>query len=120
MDSDMTNIARPLRRGLTPAEKILWPMLRGRRFAGWKFRRQEPLDRYVADFFCARCRLIVELDGETHLGDEAADQKRQKYLESQGFRLLRFWNTQVFEEREAVLEAIYQACVEQEAKFQMR
>jgi very-short-patch-repair endonuclease len=112
MDSDMTPIARKLRRDLTPAEKVLWPKLRGRRFAGLKFRRQQPIGRYVVDFFCPVATLVVELDGETHLGREVPDKSRQTFLEQLGYVVLRFWNNEVFDDSEAVLEAIYRVCVE--------
>jgi very-short-patch-repair endonuclease len=89
--------ARELRREMTPAERIVWKQLRDRRFAGFKFRRQQPIGPYIVDFFCASRRLVVELDGETHLGKEVNDQIRQGYLERQGLRVLRFWNTEVYE-----------------------
>ena len=102
--------ARQLRRDLSPAEKLLWREVRGRRFAGYRFRRQHPFEPYVLDFYCAACRLVIELDGESHLGNEEADRRRQKYLEDAGLKVLRFWNTEVFDEFDSVLEAIYQEC----------
>jgi very-short-patch-repair endonuclease len=59
---------------------------------------------------CHECKLIVELDGETHLGQANRDEKRSKYLQAQGWLVLRYWNNQVYDELETVLEAIYQAC----------
>jgi very-short-patch-repair endonuclease len=103
-------IARRLRRELTPAEKILWGQLRNRRFAGFKFRRQQPIDRYVADFFCAAARLVVELDGESHVGKDVHDATRQAYLETQGLRVVRFWNTLVYDDLDTVLEVIWELC----------
>ena len=105
-DSNRTQRARQL----TPAESILWKEVRGRRFAGFKFRRQHPIGPFFADLACHECKLIVELDGETHLGAATRDEERTKYLQSHGWLVLRFWNTQVYEEREAVREAIYRAC----------
>jgi adenine-specific DNA-methyltransferase len=102
--------ARELRRAMTPAESTLWKHVRGRRFAGFKFRRQCPLGPYFADLACHECRLIIEVDGETHLGNEWADERRTRWLNEHGWLVLRFWNTEVFDETEAVLEAIYQAC----------
>jgi very-short-patch-repair endonuclease len=96
---------------MTPAEAILWRELRGRRFAGIKFRRQHPTGPFLADFACYECKLIVEVDGETHLGNEEADGRRTAYLQEQGRLVIRFWNTEVFDEREAVLKAVCQACV---------
>jgi very-short-patch-repair endonuclease len=82
--------ARRLRREMTPAEKVLWKHLRNRRFAGFKFRRQQPVDYYVVDFFAPAVWLVVELDGESHVGKDVHDAKRQAYLESQGLRVVRF------------------------------
>jgi very-short-patch-repair endonuclease len=102
--------ARELRRNATPAEVILWRELRDRRFAGFKFRRQWPVGPYVVDFYCRAGRLIVELDGESHVGKEAADQFRQAALEGCGYKVLRFWNPDVYDDLDCVLEAIYQEC----------
>lgn len=78
--------------------------------AGYKFRRQQPIGPFIADFFCASARLVVELDGETHIGQEEKDAARQVYLESLGYRVLRFWNPDVYDELEAVMNAIWNAC----------
>ena len=98
--------ARRLRREMTPAEAILWRNLRNRRFGGVKFRRQHPIDWYIADFFCAEARLIPELDGESHLGKEERDSQRQAYIESHNLRIVRFWNSEVYDELEWVLHCI--------------
>jgi very-short-patch-repair endonuclease len=95
---------------MTPAESILWKNLRNRRFADFKFRRQHPIGPFFADMACHQCRLIIEIDGETHLGFEVKDEKRTEFLTRKGWLVLRFWNNQVYDELEAVLEAIYQAC----------
>jgi adenine-specific DNA-methyltransferase len=95
---------------MTPAEIVLWKHLRGRRFDGLNFRRQHPIGPFFADLACHEYRLIIELDGETHLGEEAKDEKRTRYLNEQGWLVLRFWNTQVYDETEAVLESIYRSC----------
>jgi very-short-patch-repair endonuclease len=99
-----------LSREQTPAEGILWRELRGRRFVGFKFRRQHPIGPFFADVACHKCKLVVEVDGETHLGRESRDEERTKYLQAQGWLVLRFWNTQVYDDREGVLEVIYRAC----------
>ena len=104
--------ARQLRRDMTPAEGVLWEHLRGRRFAGFKFRRQQPIGPFYVDVVCRECRLIVEVDGETHLGQETKDEKRTEHLNERKWLVLRFWNNQVYDEIEAVLEAIYRACQE--------
>ncbi|MCI0460273.1 MAG: DUF559 domain-containing protein [Gemmataceae bacterium] len=108
--------ARQLRRAMTPAEAIMWKHLRGRRFAGFKFRQQHPVGPFFADIVCHHCRLIVELDGETHLGQQEHDEKRSQYLRERGWLVLRFWNTQVYDETEAVFEAIYRACQDRKTR----
>jgi very-short-patch-repair endonuclease len=111
-DASRQQRARELRRQITPAESILWREVRNRRFAGFKFRRQHPIGPFFADLACHECKLVVELDGETHLGSEVRDEERAKFLQAQGWMVLRFWNTQVYEELEGVLEVVYRACQE--------
>jgi very-short-patch-repair endonuclease len=105
-----TNRARSLRREMTPAESKLWTALRGRRFAGIKFRRQFPVGYYIVDFFCFNLQLALEIDGESHLGKETHDDNRQKEIESTGIKIMRFWNTEVYDDFDAVLEAIWLEC----------
>ena len=105
-----TQRARILRREMTPAERRLWTVLRGRRFDGIKFRRQYPVGCYILDFFCVQLRLALEIDGESHLGKEPKDQLRQSRIESTGIKIMRFWNTEVYDDFEPVLEAIWQEC----------
>jgi very-short-patch-repair endonuclease len=89
-------IARNLRRNQTDEEKALWRSLRGRRFAGFKFRRQYTLGEYILDFYCAIAKLAIELDGFQHgtLGGVQQDEARQKFLTAEGIDTLRFWNHQ--------------------------
>ncbi|WP_223163451.1 DUF559 domain-containing protein [Methylococcus geothermalis] len=101
--------ARELRRNQTPHEQALWQQLRGKRFAGCKFRRQQPLGPYIVDFVCFDKRLIIELDGSQHTDQQDYDAARDGWLRSQGFRVLRFWNNQWRAQPEAVLDAIYEA-----------
>jgi very-short-patch-repair endonuclease len=91
----------------TQAEHRLWQMLRAHRFAGYKFRRQVPIDFYIADFVCLQARLIIEVDGGQHGG--AHDQRRDAFLTSQGFRVLRIWNNDLFINEEGVATAILEA-----------
>ena len=109
-DSRLKAHARQLRKEMTPAERILWHELRGRRFDGLKFRRQQIMGEYILDFYCAQTLLAIEVDGETHLGKETSDEKRSQWIERQGIKVLRFWNTQVYDELEAVLELIFREC----------
>ena len=101
--------ARKFRREPTDAEKRLWSRLRGRRLNGWKFRRQVPMDHYFADFFCQKGKLVVEVDGGQHGRNAAKDDERTKYIESLGFRVIRFWNNDVLKNTNGVLEKIVMA-----------
>jgi len=97
--------ARELRRFQAEAEKRLWSRLRASRFFGWKFKRQQPLGSYIVDFVCLEARLIIEADGGQHNGS-AHDEARDAWLNSRGYRVLRFWNNDVLGNTEGVLEAI--------------
>lgn len=114
MASDRKRIdrARALRQSDVPAEALLWKALRNRALGGFKFRRQHPIGHYFADFACVECQLVIELDGETHLGRHTKDEGRTRFFESQGWRVQRFWNTQVYDELEAVKEAIGALCLQ--------
>jgi very-short-patch-repair endonuclease len=97
--------ARQLRNDATDCERILWRYLRMRQLAGFRFRRQVPIGQYIADFGCIEARLIVEVDGGQHQGS-GHDETRDALLSEKGFKVLRFWNNQVLQETEAVLEGI--------------
>jgi very-short-patch-repair endonuclease len=105
----MNSYARDLRNNATDAEKLLWRHLRGRQLNGFKFRRQHPMGKYVCDFVCLEVGLVIELDGGQHVIDAPYDANRDAYLKAHGYRVLRFWNGQVFSETEAVIETIGQA-----------
>ena len=94
---------------MTDAERLLWYRLRGRQCFGWKFRRQHEIDRYIVDFVCSEARLIVELDGGHHAEQREDDAVRTRKLEALGYRVLRFWNNDVVQNSEGVLEAIMEA-----------
>jgi very-short-patch-repair endonuclease len=98
--------ARELRKNLTEAELTLWRHLRLRQFGGYKFRRQQPIGKYIVDFVCLEKRLIIEVDGGQHSEQVSYDLERSAWLEEQGFRVLRFWDNQVLKETEAVKEVI--------------
>lgn len=97
--------AKSLRKKMTEVEKILWYHLRAQRFERFKFRRQHPLGKYIVDFVCLREKLIIELDGGQH-AENSNDMLRTKKLESLGFKMLRFWNNEITENLESVLEKI--------------
>ena len=100
--------ARHLRRNRTSAERRLWRELRQLKQIGCKFRQQVPIDHFIVDFACLSQRLIVEVDGGTHStdGELARDARRERYLQDQGFRFLRVWNSDVRENMEGVMDTI--------------
>jgi len=102
--------ARALRRNATAAETKLWSVLRGGALDGHKFRRQQRLGPFYADFVCQAARLVVEIDGETHVGNEERDAGRTAFLEREGYRVLRFSNADVMENVEGVAQVICSAC----------
>jgi very-short-patch-repair endonuclease len=102
--------ARAMRHEAAPAEQKLWQCLRNRQLCGYKFRRQQPLPPFVADFFCAEATLVVELDGESHGERQAYDARRTKRLTRDGLRVIRFENDDVFRFLDAVLEEILREC----------
>jgi very-short-patch-repair endonuclease len=101
--------ANKLRANTTPHERILWRALKELPVDGTHFRRQAPIGRYVVDFFCPAKHLIIELDGGHHNDDENAkrDHERQLWLEQEGYRVIRFWNSEINRDLTAVLERIY-------------
>jgi very-short-patch-repair endonuclease len=94
---------------MTDAERRLWSRLRMQALEGHRFRRQSPIGRFIVDFVCPECALIVELDGGQHADQQTYDSARTAWLESQGYRVLRFWNSDVLENPEGVLEVILAA-----------
>ena len=106
--------ARALRRNSTDAERILWSQLRANRLNGTSFRRQAPIETYVADFVCHAAKLVIEIDGGQHFSDEGerADARRSAVIEAKGFKVLRFSNHDVMTNRVGVLEAIAAAAAE--------
>jgi very-short-patch-repair endonuclease len=100
--------ARQLREFSTDAERRMWSALRDRRLSRYKFRRQHPIGRYIVDLACTEYRLVIELDGSQH-ADNAADARRTAWLESQGWRMVRFWNNDVLGNIDGVIEAVLEA-----------
>ncbi|WP_028138562.1 endonuclease domain-containing protein [Bradyrhizobium japonicum] len=101
--------AKKLRANTTPHERMLWRALKELPMDGSHFRRQAPIGPYVVDFFCPAKRLIIELDGGHHNEDATAahDLERQRWLENEGYRVVRFWNSEINADLTAVLERIY-------------
>jgi len=102
------NFARRLRKNATDAERLIWGHLRNRNLEGIKFRRQQPFGPYIVDFIAAEKKLVIELDGGQHATNKAHDEVKDQYIKSEKFRVLRFWNNEVLQNTEGVLERIRQ------------
>jgi ATP-dependent helicase HrpA/adenine-specific DNA-methyltransferase len=111
-DPRLIEFARRMRREPTPAEEAMWRMLRNRQLAGYKFRRQHPVGLYIADFYSAAAGLVLELDGDSHTTEEGMehDRIRHAYLQSLGLAVVRFWNFEVKENPDAILERVGELC----------
>ena len=103
-----TDLARELRKNQTPQEKKMWNMLRNHQFYGYEFRRQYPIGEYIVDFICREKKIIIELDGGQH--NESSniinDNKRTEFLNSLGYRVIRFWNNDIDKNLEGVFEVM--------------
>jgi very-short-patch-repair endonuclease len=104
--SESTVRARKLRKNSTDAEQRMWCFLRKKRFLGLKFRRQTPIGNYIVDFLCCQKKIIIEIDGGQYndISELAYDQKRTYYLRQKGYTVLRYWNNEVVENIDAVLD----------------
>ena len=109
MTSNLTPLAKQLRRSQTEAEKALWRHLRSKGLSGLKFRRQQPIGAYIVDFVCFENKLIIEVDGGQHSNSEE-DRRRDVWLQSEGYAVLRFWNNEVLGNLDGVMEAIWRRC----------
>jgi len=105
---ELLQLARELRRKQTPAEEILWALLRRKQCLGLKFRRQQQIGTFIVDFYCHQARLVIELDGGVHSTAEQVtrDRNRDAYLREHDYLLLRFTNQQLFEDPASVLREI--------------
>jgi very-short-patch-repair endonuclease len=101
--------SRRLRTTQTDAERMLWRELRLKQFAGYKFRRQHPVGKYIVDFACLEAGLCVEVDGSQHADQPPYDEVRARFLSSRGFTVLRFWDNQVLTQIDSVKQAIWNA-----------
>ena len=106
MPRQVTDHARRLRQNLTDAERVLWRALRELDNQGGRFRRQHRIGHYVVDFACTPAKLVVEVDGGQHAWRADKDAERTAFLESRGYRVIRFWNNEVLENLEGVVEKI--------------
>lgn len=111
---EMHERAKMLRREMTPAEKILWNELRTNKLNGLHFRRQQNIDRFIADFYCHQHALIVEVDGSIHETQKEDDAEREAYLIARGFRIIRFTNKEIFNDLKSVLQKIVNECMARE------
>jgi very-short-patch-repair endonuclease len=97
--------AKNLRKNMTDAEKLFWYKVRDRRLAGYKFKRQVPVGPYIVDFSCLDYKVVVEIDGGQH-NDNSADIIRDQFLQDSGFKVLRYWNNEILNNIDGVLEAL--------------
>jgi very-short-patch-repair endonuclease len=111
LDKNLTQIAKKLRKESTHAERLLWRHLKTKQLEGYKFRRQEPIGNYIVDFVCYENRIVIEVDGSQHQTEKAKDKKRDLWLKSQGFKVLRFWNNEVLNNLEGVYKVIKESCL---------
>ena len=109
---NLADKARSLRKNQTDVEQLVWKHLRNRELYNYKFRRQFPIEPYVADFACLELKLIIELDGGQHACQINYDEQRSLFLEQRGFKVLRFWNNDVIENTVGVLDVIQLAIIE--------
>jgi very-short-patch-repair endonuclease len=99
-------LGKALRKRPTDAEQLLWRYLKMKQMEGLKFRRQQPIDNYIVDFVCFENRIIIEADGGQHAAENNKDRERDSYLQQLGFKVLRFWNNEVLQNTNGVLETI--------------
>ena len=111
MSRNIICIAKNLRRKSTNAEILLWRHLRAKQLEGFKFRRQQPIGNYIADFVCFEKQIAIEVDGGQHVLEKDKDKEREKWLKGQGFKILRFWNNEVLMNIEGVIEVIRENCL---------
>jgi len=112
MADRLTPLAKNLRKRATDTERLVWKHLRAKHFGGLKFRRQQPVGKYIVDFVCFEEKIIIELDGGQHsmLSEKHKDTERDKWFEAQGYRVLRFWDDEVLMNTGGVLEVIRTHC----------
>lgn len=114
MTGRLTAYAKDLRSRSTDAERLLWSQLRAKRLDGYKFRRQQPIGKYIVDFVCFERKIVIELDGGQHSEPErkAYDKERDDWLETEGYNVLRFWDNEVLLNMRGILEVTRARCLE--------
>jgi very-short-patch-repair endonuclease len=110
LTNNFITIVKNLRKRSTDAEKLLWKHLRSKQLEGLKFRRQQPLGNYIVDFVCFEKQIVIEVDGGQH-AEERIDKERDRWLNREGFKVLRFWNNEVLQNSKGVLEVIRENCL---------
>ena len=111
MKRRLTSLARALRKNSTSAETTLYNKLKAKQIEGIKFRRQQPIENFIVDFVCFENRIVIELDGGQHAENRDKDIERDRVLTENGFKVLRFWDNEVFENIDGVLEVIRENCL---------
>ena len=113
-DSRLVSYAKELRNHCTDSERTLWRYLRAKRLEGFKFRRQQPIGKYIVDFVCLEKKIIIEIDGGQHTeaNAEVYDRIRDSWLEGEGYRVLRFWANEILLNTEGVLGLIMEQCLD--------
>lgn len=102
--------AKDLRKNSTDAENFLWKILRSKRLEGIKFRRQHIIGQFIVDFVCLERKIVIELDGGHHASQKERDYERDNWLECEGYKVLRFWNNELFENTDGVMNNIMETC----------
>lgn len=113
LDPQLLEFAKTMRSNATDAEHLMWQLLRAKRFMNLKFRRQHVVAPYIVDFYCHELGLVIELDGSQHGTDDAIeyDAERTKFLEALGLKVVRYWNHDVLNRTERVLEHLWNICL---------
>ena len=106
MERKLRGLAKILRKRATNTENYLWLFLKNRQLEGVKFRRQEPMGSYIADFVSYESKIVIELDGGQHAENNKKDKERDGWFKRQGYEVLRFWDNEVFKNKDGVLETI--------------
>jgi len=114
LDPKLLEFAKTMRSNATDAENLMWQVLRAKRFMNLKFRRQHVIKPYIVDFYCHEFSLVIELDGSQHGKDDAIayDAERTKYLEALGLTVVRYWNHDVLNRADVVLDDLWRRCSE--------